>query len=155
MRLVESPSGASWTLIVNGRCRLVGIPPEALEYEVSGRSPLRWAVDSLRFKEDGASGIRDDPNGWHTWAAEPFELIRHLRRLAYVGIRSAEIIRGLPPSLRPGHAADAPATSAGVNSPDAPSARQRSGGPGESGGPADELPRAVAIDPAGEADTEG
>ena len=43
--------------IINDRCRLVGIPPEAHEYTVSGRSPLEWAIDSLRWKHNKASGI--------------------------------------------------------------------------------------------------
>ncbi len=87
------------TLEVNNRCKLTSIPLEAHEYTVSGRSPLEWAVDSLRRKVDKASGIVDDPNGWHRWENEPFELIRHLRRLAYLGAESARIIRQLPPSL--------------------------------------------------------
>ncbi len=100
MRLRPDESSGGWLLEVNRRCRLLGIPAAALEYEVSGRSPLAWAVDSLRFKDDGKkSGIRDDPNRWHAWADDPFELIRHLRRLVWIGVRSAEIIRGLPPSL--------------------------------------------------------
>ena len=86
-------------LHVNDRCRLVGIPAEAQDYTVSGRSPLDWAVDSLRLKIDSASGITDDPNGWHAWADDPFELIRHLRRLVYVSVVSARIIAGLPLSL--------------------------------------------------------
>lgn len=86
-------------LHVNDRCRLVGIPAEAQDYRVSGRSPLDWAIDSLRHKLDKPSGITDDPNGWHAWADDPFELIRHLRRLVYVSVRSARIIAGLPPSL--------------------------------------------------------
>jgi len=86
-------------LWVNNRCRLVGIPPEALEYQVSGRSPLDWAIDSLRRKEDKKSGIVDDPNGWHEWADRPFNLIRHLRRLVHLSVRSSVIIDSLPPSL--------------------------------------------------------
>ncbi len=86
-------------LHINDRCRLVGIPAEAQDYKVSGRSPLDWAIDSLRFKLDKPSGIADDPNGWHAWADDPFELIRHLRRLVYVSVTSARIIAGLPPSL--------------------------------------------------------
>lgn len=53
-------------LIVNSRCRLVDIPAEAHAYEISGRSPLQWAIDSLRRKYEKNSGIVDDPNGWHT-----------------------------------------------------------------------------------------
>ncbi|MXW94108.1 MAG: hypothetical protein F4110_01055 [Acidimicrobiaceae bacterium] len=86
-------------LVVNDRCRLVGIPPEAHDYTVSGRSPLHWAVESLRVKHDKASGIVDDPNGWHDWAGEPFNLIRHLRCLVTVSVETARIVASLPPSL--------------------------------------------------------
>lgn len=86
-------------LLVNSRCRLVGIPQEAHDYTVSGRSPLQWAIDSLRVKHDKASGIVDDPNGWHVWAEEPFNLIRHLRRLVRVSVDTARIVADLPPSL--------------------------------------------------------
>ena len=88
-------------LHVNDRCRLVGIPPEAHDYTVSGRSPLAWAIDSLRLKVDNDSGISDDPNGWWVWADEPFNLIGHLRRLAYVSVETARIVAALPPSLPP------------------------------------------------------
>ena len=86
-------------LIVNDRCRLVGIPPEAHDYTVSGRSPLHWAIESLRTKHDKPSGIVDDPNGWHSWAGEPFNLIRHLRRLVTVSVETAGIVASLPRSL--------------------------------------------------------
>ena len=86
-------------LKINDRCKLVGIPDEAHHYEVSGRSPLHWAVDSLKIKRDTKSGIVDDVNGWHDWANEPYNLIRHLRRLIYVSVESARIVDSLPPSL--------------------------------------------------------
>ncbi len=85
--------------IVNDRCRLVGIPAETHEYTVSGRTPLDWAIDSLRHKVDKASQITDDPNGWHAWAEEPFNLIRHLRRLVYLSVETARTVKSLPPSL--------------------------------------------------------
>ena len=99
MRLQQDSGTDTWTLKVNDRCSLVRIPQRAFDYKISGRSPLEWAVDSLRLKEDRNSGIVDDPNGWHVWADDPFELIRHLRRCVFIGIRSAEIIDSLPPSL--------------------------------------------------------
>ena len=48
-------------LWVNDRCRLVGIPPEALDYQVSGRSPLDWAIHSVRRKEDKKSKPGSNP----------------------------------------------------------------------------------------------
>ena len=86
-------------LEINARCRLVGIPDAAREYMISGRSPLQWAIDSLRHKHDGPSSISDDPNEWQVWADEPYNLIRHLRRLVHVSVESARIISELPPSL--------------------------------------------------------
>ena len=99
MRLERDEGTDTWTLKINDRCSLVRIPRRAFDYKISGRSPLEWAVDSLRLKEDRNSGIVDDPNGWHVWAEDPFQLIRHLRRCVFIGIRSAEIIDSLPPSL--------------------------------------------------------
>lgn len=86
------------TLHVNNRCRLEGIPQEAHQYQVSGRSPLEWAVDTLQRKVSKQSGIVNDPNAWHVWSDDgsAFELVRHLRRLAYVGVMSTEIISALP-----------------------------------------------------------
>lgn len=86
-------------LVLNDRCRLVAIPVEAHDYTVSGRSPLHWAMESLRVKHDKASGIVDDPNGWHAWADDGFNLIRHLRRLVAVSVETARIVAALPPSL--------------------------------------------------------
>ena len=82
-------------LRINTRCCLTNIPTEAENYKISGRSPLRWAIDSLRVKHDTASGIVDDPNGWHPWTDEPFNLIRHLRRLVTVSVESTRIVAGL------------------------------------------------------------
>ena len=58
-------------LEVNPTCRIVGIPESAHSYQVSGRSPLEWAVDSLRVKRDAKSGIVDDVNGWKSMERRP------------------------------------------------------------------------------------
>ena len=86
-------------LLINSRCQLVDIPSEAHDYEISGRSPLQWAIDSLRRKEDKKLHISDDPNSWHQWADEPFNLIRHLRRLVRVSVETARIVANLPQAL--------------------------------------------------------
>ena len=85
--------------IVNDRCQLVGIPDEAHQYTVSGRTPLDWAIDSLRWKTDKPSQIVDDPNGWHAWSEDPFELIRHLRRLVYLSVETSRIVNTVPTLL--------------------------------------------------------
>lgn len=86
-------------LEINPRCKLVNIPEEAQDYTISGRSPLEWAIDSLRHKQDKTTKITDDPNNWHLWADSPFELVRHLRRLVWVSTETARIVAALPASL--------------------------------------------------------
>lgn len=94
-------------LVLNARCCLTGIPPAAHQYQVSGRSPLDWAVDQLQVKSHKVGKdecgeqvyIEDDANGWADWADDPFGLIRHLRRLVWLSVRTAEIVEGLPPAL--------------------------------------------------------
>ena len=73
-----------------------GIPPDAHDYSVNGRTPLEWAIDRLRVRTDKASGITNDPNVW--FANDPTELGRHLARLVNVSVKSARIIRHLPAS---------------------------------------------------------
>lgn len=105
MRWAKSGKETDRTVLeINNRCKLVDIPDEAQQYTVSGRSPLAWAIDSLRHKHDKPSGITDDPNGWHAWVDEPFNLIRHLRRLVHLSVETARIVHNLPPSLNPAEA---------------------------------------------------
>lgn len=93
-----------YELHINGRCRLVDIPSEVEDYTVSGRSPLKWAIEVLcvSTKKLNETGIKDDPNFWHAWSFDSFELVRHLRRLIYLSLKSREIINGLPPIFRRG-----------------------------------------------------
>lgn len=88
-------------IVINDRCALVGIPDEAHQYLVSGRTPLEWAMDSLRLKKDKDSGITDDPNGCHEWAddQDAFNLIRRLRQLAWLSVETTRVIASLPESL--------------------------------------------------------
>lgn len=99
LNLKEDKGADTFTLEINARCYLKKIPASSQDYTISGRSPLQWAVSSLCHKSDNGTGITDDPNTWHMWENEPFELIRHLRRLVWVSTETARIVRELPPSL--------------------------------------------------------
>ena len=96
-KLANDPS----VLVVNDRCRIEDIPPEAHEYVVNGKTPLGWAIDRLRATRDRTSGITRDPNRWHSWADRPYNLIEHLRKLITVSVRTVRIVDGLPPFLPP------------------------------------------------------
>lgn len=49
-------------LVYNKRVSIKGIPEDAQDYVVNGRSPLEWAIDRYQVKTDKATGIVNDPN---------------------------------------------------------------------------------------------
>ena len=92
MRLVDD--GA--TLVINNHVRLSYIPEEAHRYVVNGRTPLEWFIDRYKIKQDSASGIVNDPNGWFE---HPRDLVTAIERIVYVSVESTRIIEGLPSQL--------------------------------------------------------
>ena len=80
-------------LIVNEHIRLGGIPPEAHEYVVNGRTPLEWFIDRYKITTDKRSGIVNDPNGWFS---QPEDLIAAIRRIVHVSVQTTGIVKGLP-----------------------------------------------------------
>lgn len=92
MRLVDDGR----TLVVNEHVRLTGIPPEAHEHQVNGRTPLGWFIDRYHIKKDSGSGIVNDPNGWFD---DPRDLVAAVRRIVHVSLRTVGIVRSLPDPL--------------------------------------------------------
>ncbi len=83
-------------LAINDHVHLTGIPPEAHEYQVNGRTPLEWFIDRYRIVRDKESGIVNDPNGWF---ADPRDLISAFRRVVHLSVETVKIVSGLPPAL--------------------------------------------------------
>ena len=77
MRLIDD----GVTLAVNEHVYLAGIPPEAHQYEVNGRTPLGWLIDRYHVKTDKHSGIVNDPNAWFD---DPRDLVSAVRRIVHV-----------------------------------------------------------------------
>lgn len=80
-------------LIVNDHLRIKGIPAEAHEYQVNGRTPLGWLIDRYRITVDKKTGNKNDPNAWFT---HPRDLITAIERIVHTSVESARIIKALP-----------------------------------------------------------
>ena len=80
-------------LAVNDFVSLAGVPAEAHEYEVNGRTPLEWFIDRYKVKQDKRSGIVNDPNGWFE---DPRDLVAAVRRIVHVSVETTRIFNGLP-----------------------------------------------------------
>ena len=85
-------------LVVYDHVRISGIPSEAHQYVVNGRTPLEWFIDRYRIKKDRKSGLINDPNDWFE---DPTDLVAAIRRIVYVSVETVRIAAGLPDPLEP------------------------------------------------------
>lgn len=79
------------TIEISPTSRLGNIPLAAHDYQVAGHSPLQWAVAQSKSGDVAGEDFNADPR----WADRPENLIDYLRRLTYVGTRTAQIVAGL------------------------------------------------------------
>lgn len=88
------PSKADKSAIIyNGHLTLKGIPPEALEYVVNGKSALEWVMERYQVRTDKeVSGIRNDPN---EWSDDPRYIVDLVKRVVRVSVESVKVIKTL------------------------------------------------------------
>ena len=97
-RAMRFADDARTVLVVNDHIRISGIPSEAHQYVVNGRTPLEWFIDRYRIKKDPESGIVNDPNDWFE---DPKDLVAAIQRIVYVSVETVRIVEGLPDPLEP------------------------------------------------------
>jgi predicted helicase len=85
------------TIIYNNQITVSGIPLEAYDYVVNGKSVIDWVMERQCVKTDKASGIVNDANDWAIETMKnpkyPLEL---LLRVITVSIETLKIVRSLP-----------------------------------------------------------
>jgi predicted helicase len=84
------------TLVYNSRISLTGIPPEALEYVVNGKSALEWVIERYQVTIDKGSGIVNDPNDWATEHDDPTYIFNLVKRVVRVSVETVRIVKALP-----------------------------------------------------------
>ena len=82
-------------LKINGILAYDNIPET--DYRVNGRTPLEWLADRYRLTTDKESGITNDP----CESLTENDMISLVERAVHVGVRSDEIISGLPEEFEP------------------------------------------------------
>ena len=86
------------SIIYNNNITLRGIPLEAYEYVVNGKSGLEWVMSCQNVSiDDKASGIMSDGNlyGIET-VGDPSYPLRLLERVIMVSLETLRIVKGLP-----------------------------------------------------------
>jgi predicted helicase len=77
---------------------LRGIPLEAQDYQVNGRSAPDWILENYQVTLDKASGIVNDPNAW---SDDPRYIVELLKRIVRVSVETQRLVANLPPLERP------------------------------------------------------
>ena len=94
MKFVIKDKEKDKTVIVyNNNLDLSGVPLEAYNYVVNGRSAIEWVMNSYQIKEHKKSKIINDPN---KWSDDPDYIIKLLKKVVYVSVESVKIIESLP-----------------------------------------------------------
>lgn len=86
------------TILFNQHVTLKGIPLEAHDYMVNGKSAIEWIIErycitkDLNMKGEG-SGIVNDPN---EWSDDPRYIIDLLKRVITVSVQTNKLVSSLP-----------------------------------------------------------
>ena len=73
-----------------------GIPLEAYDYVVNGRSAIEWIMDRYQVKIDKDSQIKNDPNDWCDEHNNPRYILDLILSLITVSIETMKIVKSLP-----------------------------------------------------------
>ena len=84
------------TISYNAYITISGIPQEAYEYVVNGKSAIEWIMERYQVKTDKDSGITNDPNDWAAEHKKPRYILDLLLSVITVSTESMKIIRSLP-----------------------------------------------------------
>jgi predicted helicase len=85
------------TIVYNDRITVTGIPLEAYEYVINGKSAIDWVIERQCVRTDKDSGIVNDANDWAIETMNnpryPLEL---LLRVVTVSLETMKIVKALP-----------------------------------------------------------
>ena len=86
------------TVHYNEKITLKGIPLEAYEYVVNGKSAIDWVIERQCVKTDSDSGIVNDANDWAVETMHnPRYSLELLQRVITVSLETMKIVKALPP----------------------------------------------------------
>jgi predicted helicase len=81
-------------IVYNSNLTLSGIPLEAYDYVVNGKSAIEWIMERYQVTKDKDTGIANNPNDW---SDDPKYIVNLLKRIVTVSIETMKIVNALPP----------------------------------------------------------
>ncbi|HEJ3369404.1 TPA: DEAD/DEAH box helicase [Pseudomonas aeruginosa] len=83
-------------IVFNSRITLRGIPLQAYDYVVNGKSAIEWVMERYQVSTDKDSGIKDDPNDWCREHNDPAYILNLVKRVIRVSMETVAIVSALP-----------------------------------------------------------
>jgi predicted helicase len=84
------------SIIFNGSLTLGGIPLEAYDYVINGKSAIDWVMERYQVTIDKDSGIKNNPNDWCSELEDPEYILNLLKRVVAVSVATVKIVSSLP-----------------------------------------------------------
>lgn len=83
-------------IIYNPYVTITGIPSEAYEYVVNGKSAIEWIMERYQVTIHKESGIVNDPNDWAREHNQPRYILDLLLSIIAVSLKTINIVKKLP-----------------------------------------------------------
>ena len=98
MRFGKTSGGEEHKSVIqfNEDITVSGIPIEAYEYVVNGKSAIEWIMEQNQVYTDKDSGILNDPNEWCKEHGDPLYIFNLVLRIIRVSMETVKIVKGLP-----------------------------------------------------------
>lgn len=80
-------------IVFNPHVTLRGVPLEAYDHVVNGKSALEWVMERYAVTIHKESGIRNDPNDW---SDDPRYIVDLVKRTTRVSLETVRIVTALP-----------------------------------------------------------
>ena len=93
---LDSKTADKSVIHYNHAITIEGIPAEAYEYVVNGKSAIEWIMERYAVTTDKKSGITNDPNDWAQEHNDEKYILNLLLRVINVSVQTVEIVKGLP-----------------------------------------------------------
>ncbi|MDI3195425.1 DEAD/DEAH box helicase family protein [Pseudarthrobacter sp. AL07] len=84
-------------IIYNQRITLAGIPAEAYDYQVNGKSAVEWIIDRYQVTTHKDSQITNNPNDYCREVGDPRYILDLIKRMVTVSVETMKIVGQLPP----------------------------------------------------------
>lgn len=93
---LDSKTADKSVIFYNNQITISGIPLEAYDYVVNGKSAIEWVMERYQITTDSKSGIVNNPNDWSREHGDEKYIFNLVLRIITVSLETMKIVNSLP-----------------------------------------------------------